>query len=381
MTTPASVALVLPGEAMWGAFQSGFAIELGARLQAAGHGEMPFSLAVGSSSGSLVATVAAAGGPFDHERIRKAWLEFGRATRIAPQMAPCLMRGAVPNPYPEALRMIFENGLVDTARAYRSRTPLVVTASHYEASEFTTLRHVMKELLWTGAGMLLAGPSDASCQRLASQTGVLLEAGSRVFAPSYYSSKPWPTERPAVLEDGALWHYVRDEAHMRRAVEASSRIPLLYGGPILDEAQVMIDGVFTDNAPVALALEHGARHVFVVTSSKKGKVFDKPVQSLLAKQVRSALDAMEAAAVSLNPFPRGRRFRAALKEIALLRDMIPEPAPIDIQALEARYPGQKVHVIHPPKGINVNRFFETSPAVLGRLYDLGVEKARDVALS
>lgn len=365
---------------MWGAFQSGFAIELGARLQAAGHGETPFSLAVGSSSGSLVATVAAAGGPFDHERIRKAWLEFGQATRIAPQMAPCLMRGSVPNPYPEALRMIFENGLVDTARAYRSRTPLVVTASHYEAAEFATFRDAIQGALWTGAGMLVSGPTDASCQRLASQTGRILEAGSRVFAPSYYSSQPWPSGRPALLEEGDAWQCVRDEAHMRRAVEASSRIPFLYGGPILDEAQVMIDGVFTNNAPVALALEHGVRHVFVVTSSRKGKVFDKPVQSLLAKQIRSTLDAVEAMAVAMHPFPRGRRFRAALKEIALIRDRIPEPAPIDIAALEARYPGQKVHVIHPPKGINVNRFFETRPAVLGLLYDLGVEKAREVIL-
>jgi predicted acylesterase/phospholipase RssA len=153
---PASVALVLPGEAMWGALQTGFVFELGSRLERAGWGRQPFQLAIGSSSGSLIAAAAAAGGPFDHEFGRAGWIEFGQVTKF---------RARRPlNPYPEALQKIFEGGLVNAAKAFHSRTELVVTASHYRGNAAAALRRDHARLFAAGLHLFLTGdnPGDAS---------------------------------------------------------------------------------------------------------------------------------------------------------------------------------------------------------------------------
>ncbi len=110
---------------MFGAFQSGAVMELGQRLQEAGYGNQPFDFTIGSSSGSLVATVAASGARFDHDFVKDAWVEFGQATKLR------FGGGHALNPYPAALQGIFNRGLVDTNKASQSRTHLVVTASEY----------------------------------------------------------------------------------------------------------------------------------------------------------------------------------------------------------------------------------------------------------
>ncbi len=371
MTMPAyalgSIALVLPGEAMWGAFQTGFAIEFGRRLEETGQGTQPFSLAIGSSSGSLVATVAAAGGPFDHTRIRGAWLDFGRATRLNTRSF---------NPYPGALKEIFENGLVDTDRAFGSATQLIVTAAHYNRGGISHLGATGALVLTSGLSLLAAGHSGHSADLLAERSIQLLETGAHLFAPRYFTTNSRPSaQRPALLEAEEEWIVVHDPAGLRRAVEASSRIPFLYGEPIPHGANLLIDGVFANNAPLELALALGARHVFVVTSSKKGHVFDRPVQSMVRRQLRSLLAQMKRMGEMMNPLPRGRRFRSALKEIAELEQLIPPTRPLDLDDLRRRYPKQKIHIVHPKDPPPVNRFFETRPAVLGRLYDLGVQEA------
>lgn len=333
---------------MWGAFQTGFVMELGGRLQKAGCGETPFTLTAGSSSGSLVATVAAAGAPFDHDFARSAWIEFGKATRIRPHRHEWKI-----NPYPRALRQVFDQGLVDTERAFRSSTNLIVTAARYSPANLTDFRERSASALSAGMKLLLPGPQEGLCGDFWEQAALLLEAGSRLFEPLYFSTKP------ARVSEGT-WNLVENPSALRRAVEASSRIPFLYGEPIADGESRLIDGVFANNAPVEIALRSGAEHVFIVTSSRKGNVFERPVQSLVRRQFRRILVATNTVSSRFKP----------------LHDLIPRSAPLDLETLRRRYPGQQIHVIHPGKRTpNVNRFFESRPETLGTLYDGGREAA------
>jgi predicted acylesterase/phospholipase RssA len=367
-----SVALVLPGEAMWGALQTGFVQELGARMQEAGYGRQPFRLAVGSSSGSLIAASAAGGGPFDHEAARSAWLEFGEATRFR-------FRRPV-NPYPGALKRIFESGLVDIRRAFDSPTHLVVTASDYHDRVVGDLWRHHARLFLTGAHVFWTGKNDRDSGRLAEMGAQLLSDGNRLFGTRYYATRPRPEGREAGLIGGD-WIVVDSVESLRKAVEASSRVPLLYGNPVLDGASVLIDGVFTNNAPVELALEQGARHVFVVTSSKKGYVFDRPVQTLFRRQLLRFLRSLDRSSRALGFLPRRMHVSDALEQLARLKDSVPPPSPLDLDALRREYPEQEIHVIHATEDIPVNRFFESRPEVLGRLYDTGRELAGKVVVS
>ncbi len=288
------IALVLPGEAMWGAFQTGFTMELGARLQATGHGPQPFAVAIGSSSGSLVATAAAAGAPFDHDFAQNVWVEYGCATELRLSNRPL-------NPFPAALQSVFDRGLVDTERAFCSRTHLIVTATR-------------------------------------------LSVGRQPLAARYFTNKP-----DYLPNDD--WIFARSSWSLTQAVKASSRIPVFYGAPILYGADVYIDGVFANNAPVELALMLGAQHVFVVTSSQKGLVFDRPVQSLVRRGLKTALNGLR--------WGRG----------------IDSSVPVDVDDLRRRYPKQQVHVVHPKRAVKVKRFSETRPEVFRTLYDMGREEA------
>jgi predicted acylesterase/phospholipase RssA len=336
LSTAFSVALVLPGEAMWGAFQTGFAFQLGLQLQEAGLGQAPYRATVGSSSGSLVATTTAAGGPFDHDFARSAWIEFGRATRFNPRK--------LQNPYPAALQGVFNQGLVDVEKAYLSPTQVILTAAHYNPEDLASFGGQWIGLLAAGAGRLFKRRAEPVHERAAR----VMEAGARLFAPRFFTNKPLPVERSEGTEN---WTVVRSAAELRTAVEASSRIPLLYGSPIEHGAETLIDGVFANNAPVELALQTGARHVFVVTSSKGGNVFDRPVQSLIRRHARKLLARTD------------------------FRDLLAPTKPLNLDALRRSYPDQRIHVVHPDKEISVNRFFETRAEVLGALYDMGVRAA------
>jgi len=355
---------------MYGAFQSGVVMELGQRLQSSGYGSQPFDLTIGSSSGSLVATVAAAGGPFDHNFVRNAWVEFGEATKIRPRTSRPF------NPYPQALQNVFERGLVNTEKASRSRTHLIVTASEYETDALANIRSAGYSALASGLKRFLTPDCDSPCDFL-EKAGAFLEAGACLFAPVYYSNKP--VSRAANLQD-LTFRLTQDAQELRRAVEASSRIPFLYGIPLKEGGKHLIDGVFANNAPVELALELGVRNVFVVTSSKKGLVFDRPIQSLAKRQALNLLKQAEKAPKWLARLPRGRHILNGLRTLASVQDKITEPKPLDLDALRRRYPKQRIGVIHPQEDIGVSRFFETRPEVLARLYEMGRESARNVLI-
>jgi predicted acylesterase/phospholipase RssA len=345
---------------MWGAFQTGFALEMGARLQDAGHGDQPYALSVGSSSGSLVATAAAAGAPFDHGFARNAWIEFGRSTRLLNRNRTGL------NPYPQALQGVLDRGLVDFERAVSSRTQVVLTAARVNPSQWRAFRSEGLSLLSHGLQLLLRGPCEKYSDYLMEGAYLLRESGRDLFEIQYFSNRP---DLRLELHHGA--RVAGSAKEMRKALEASSRIPYLYGDPIRYGAEILIDGVFSNNAPVALALEMGVRDVFVVTSSRKGYVFDRPVQSLAARQAQGLLEWAARAADRIDGSRRGRKLAASLREIARLEDQIPAPAPLDLNALHESHPGQRVHVIHPEEPVSVNRFFESRPEVLGKLYDMG----------
>lgn len=321
---------------MWGAFQHGFVFQMGEQLRKAGHGESPYRLVVGSSSGSLIAPSAAAG-VFEHDLARSTWINFGRAIRLSPRK--------LGNPFPGILNQVFEEGLIPTDRAFQSPNQVILAATCYHPDEALALGRGGIDLLREGISGFLKKPSEENCERLCRRVSSLLETGARLFNARYFATKPEvpPTEK-------GEWTVVESPEEFRTAVEASSRIPFLCGAPIAQGADLLIDGVFADNAPVELALKAGARHVFVVTSSKKGYVFDRPVQSMIRKTLRMTLG------------------KASLSSA---RDLIPPPAPLDIAALRKAYPGQQIHIIHPDENISVNRFFESRPEIIGSLYDMG----------
>ncbi|HEX5036970.1 MAG TPA: patatin-like phospholipase family protein [bacterium] len=334
----AGYALVLPGEAMWGAFQTGFANQMADQLRDAGYGQAPYRATVGSSSGSLVAT-ALAGGPVAHDFARSCWIEFGRAARFRPW--------ELRNPYPAALQQVFDRGLIDIEKAYQSPTQIILTAAHYNPEDLASFGRGWADLVASGVGRVFKRGRE-SASALQERAADLMEEGGKLFSPRFFTNKP---KLPPSAEGSEDWTVVKDSGEMRKAVEASSRIPFLYGNPIENGAELLIDGVFANNAPVHLALETGARHVFIVTSSKSGNVFDRPVQSILKRSGRKLL---------------GRTG---------LCDLLSGTRPLDLDALRERYPGQEIHVVHPDKEISVNRFFETDASVFSALYDMGVRMA------
>ncbi len=360
---------------MWVPFQAGFTVELGLRLQGHGYGDQPFDVAIGSSSGSLVAAAAAAGG-LDHDRIREALVGFAKDTRFRP------VPGRPLNPYPQALRRVFDHGLIDTTRAATSRTHLVVTASHYDPEAWKDMGRAGLSALLSGTLRFLNGdsrdPDDPEDQDdLLKGVERLLESGGRLVTPRYFSNKPLKPE----LGERKGWRDASTPETLRFAVEASARIPGLYGGPARDGADALIDGAFADNAPVGLALDLGAKSVFVVTSSRSGNVFDRPFQSLAKRNVRATLDRLEKVSHLVARLPQGRRLASGLRALSEIQGKIPIPASLDLEELESRHPHQRVHVVHPNTPIRVNRFLESDAGVLGELYEMGREAARHVLIA
>jgi hypothetical protein len=266
-----------------------------------------------------------------------------------------------------------------------SDTQVVLTAANFDPLGLRHLRREAASVLASGLALFLAGPSEENCGRLAETAATLAETGGLLFSPYYFTNKPNlpPHARDEAERAGReQWTVVDGPDHLRRAVEASSRIPYLYGDPVRHDDHLLIDGVFADNAPVELALELGARTVFVVTSSKKGNVFPKPVQSLFQRGLHAALDAAERTADRLPSAPVTRRLRGSLKELSKLGDLIPDPRPLDVEALRRKYPDRGIHVVHPDRwSFPVNRFFESDPKVFGGIYDMGVRAAEQAVQS
>ncbi len=365
------LALVLSGEAMFVAFQAGAAIELGRSLQAAGHGDQPFDLTVGSSSGSLVATAIAVGAPFDHECTLQCLIDYAQDTRPKLPRGRSLFERYAPNPYQRALARLLEHDMFDLEKALSSSTQLVLTASQYNGDQSRDLGAATLAFWQTGAKIFLSGPREDLSSHLEQQTRALLSAASNVFQPRYLSNKPWPGS--SHTKPDADWTVLESKEELYQSVKASTRVPLLHGIPIASRTGWLLDGVFANNAPVELALESGARNVIVINSSRGGNVFDRPVQSMISRELRKRLSLMESGIARLESLPGRRRMRRTLSEIARLYELIPEPKPLDLEALHRRYPGQRIHVIHPTNPPPINRFTEKRPDRLTTLYQQGRE--------
>ncbi len=348
------VALVLPGDAMWGAFQTAFSIELAGQLEGLGYGAQPFDLTVGSSSGSLVATVAAAGTNIDHDLAHDSWVSFAQRTNRKRVVIQRALRGKFAPPHREAMAEIFSSGLIDTAAAFASRSTVVVSASYFDKHRTLESTGLSAAALLDSLRHLLNRHHSRGTAELSDRFVRLIETSAEIFSPRYFTSKSWRDHTEEQLP--AQWNILRDKDEFLQAVMASSLVPYLYGKPEDVLGETLIDGVFSDNAPVELAFLFGATHVFVVNSSRKGNVFPRPVQSLIRRGLFKAIQTS----------PR-------------LAERLPlEPAaPLDIKALEQRYPGQHIHVISPKKAPSVNRFF-ARPETVSHIYALGRQAAHDI---
>lgn len=366
LSTAPSFAIVALGEANLGATQTGFTFQMGALLREAGLGDQPFAMTIGSSSGSLIATAASAG-VVDHAVAKQAWIDFGQATRF-------FRRGRSEiNPYPAALQGVLNSGLLDFERAFNSDTHVIVTAAKVDQEHLRHFRSEGFSLLQHGLKLLLRGPEEPWIDYLTEGAHLLNHHGRRVFEPRYLMNQP---HAGFESQEGAT--VVGSAKELRKAVEASSRIPGLYGPPIEWGADLLIDGVFANNAPVEFALRAGIDHVFVLTSSNGGNVFERPIQSLASRYVREALRQTGA----LSQKGRARhlgRLRESLAEIGKLEGQLSKPQALDLEALRAHYPDQHIHVVHPKQEIPISplfRFFGSDPQILSSLYETG-RKAAD----
>ncbi len=352
-----SFALVAPGDAMWGPYQTGFTLGMAHALEAQGYGPQPFDLTVGSSSGSFVATIGAAGTRMSHDFAHDEWVQYGRAVNLRHEVPARLLKRQNPLPHAEALQEIFDKGLIDTKAAFESRTTMVVAASLFQADRAREAIGSAGALVKQSIRQFLNREPASVCEHISD----LVALGGEIFTPRYFTNKEWHASKPA--HGSNAWHQIECPKLWDRAIQASSRIPLLYGRAVELGGEFLIDGVFADNAPLELALMSGATDVFVVGSSRSGNVFPRPVQSLTARQVRK----------SLAPISRiSRRFSS-------VREQIPTPRPTDISELQARYPGQRIHVITPKGAPSVSRFFESNGETLSEIYKLGRRQAERLA--
>lgn len=336
-------ALVLPGDAFWGAFQSGFTLELATRLSQSGHGTRPYFAATGSSSGSMIAAFAASGTTINHEDLRDLWVEFAQISRrVADKprvLGPYLNKRAL-NPFADALRAIFDCGIVDFDEAYASETALMVAATHIDTAKSLGLG---ASLLKQGLATLTQGPRPMAAQDLGRRVLSTMSYGAQIVCPHYFFNH-WPSVAP---DDATP---VKNGAELRRAIEASARIPAMYGRRVEIEGKKYIDGVFSDNAPIEAALASGASHIYIVNSSRKGNIFKQPVQSLVKRAVARRLGSFE--------------MKSGSTDLNYLREL---------------FSGRHIEIIHPDANAPVvNRFFETRADVLRTIYDQGREAATRV---
>ncbi len=69
---------------------------------------------------------------------------------------------------------------------------------------------------------------------------------------------------------------ITDEASLRRALRASSALPLLAGGPVPIDDRRFLDGGLTVAIPFRRAIEDGATHVVVLRSRRLGDITQPP---------------------------------------------------------------------------------------------------------
>jgi len=365
LSTAPTFAVVALGEAMLGATQTGFTFQMGSLLREAGLGDQPFAMTIGSSSGSLVATAAAAG-VVSHDIATSAWVNFGQSTRF-------FKRGRTDiNPYPGALQGVLNSGLLDFERAFASDTHVIVTAAQLNDAHLSGFQNEGFALLRHGLKLMVRGPEEPWLDYLTEGAYLLSDHGHRVFEPRYFTNK---ARHDFESKDGAT--VVQSASELRKAVEASSRIPGLYGPPIEWGGRQLIDGVFANNAPVELALRAGIQHVFVLTSSNGGNVFERPIQSLAVRYARKALRST----AHLGRKAQNRqwdRLSERLAELSKVEEQLPQPRALDLAALQEKFPKQRIHVVHPkperPVG-NLFRFFGSDAGTLTSLYETGRKEA------
>jgi predicted acylesterase/phospholipase RssA len=412
-TITPTVAATFSGEAMWLPFQAGFAAQMGEQLQQRGYGEFPYSALAGSSSGSLVAAMAA-GGTFDHQRIQSALIDFAREAnpmsyltggsrllasgvirRAGDFLGPLGTIGSQVlssmvltreqsrridekkslNPYMQALERVFEKQLINLGAVIESPTQLTMTASRYNSEELTRFRGAIYRLLWEGVAMLSAGPSEMRRDNFDEKAAVFFEGARHLFRTVFFATQRLPE---VDIEAGDQAVLIQDSQKLLEALMASTRIPYVLGSPLDHEMDRLIDGVFDQNAPLQ-SLDSGAQHVFIVNSSRRGLVFPQPVNTLALRHSRNLLEMAERSAKRFDFLPTGSRFREAVCEIAKVADRLPHPAPLDLEALRQKHPNQSIYVIHPKNPPRVNRFAESNPETLLKLYEMGRQEAREHA--
>ncbi len=368
-----SIAVVIQGEAIWGAFSHGALNQLTQHLQAAGHDETPYQLAVGSSTGSLLAAIASLP-PHAHEETRAAWMALGRAGTGVRSLGRRLLQRNFSNPHEAALQYIIEHQLpsgrqlVNINDVLTSDTLSVIVTSDFELTQFLDATEAAFNLVEHGLHRFLKSDETLSPERMSH----LLHTSANLFAPRYFATGPWPVTHAD--DEPEQWQIMRDEAEVRTAIAGSTRIPLFFGGPVGLGNSRLFDGAFADNVPVELALRYGAEDVFIITSSHRGNIYERPAQSMLQRQIRNALGVSGALADFLTSSERTRGLGERLGHLGELWNEIPKPRPLDLDALRSAYPNQRIHVIHPPRNTpGVMRFGEWRPEIIGELYDLGTQ--------
>ena len=372
------VDVITTGQGIFGAYHPRVVRGVKRGLKERGH---DFHAVIGSSAGAFTAMLVPEGSSLvgSDAKVRQLWRHFVGQTGIRASaghfwnslqgfVGPLFLRGKYVQPrslmphsgvLQEMLNLIERDGMFDKALNSETILGFVATEVNY-ARLPETLGHLSR-LGFLGAQRLVARTKDPSLDRHIDQAVSRLEAaGEETFVPRYFVTR-WPQGEEGVVEkmpDRVT--VLKTPAQVRLAVEASTFVPFfsargLRGIQVIEDGPFFVDGAYSNNTPLELALEMGGTDVFVLGDSRKP-----------------------------NPdyYHRQEVPYAILEPLARLLGLRGQMRGIDVGPLRERYAGREISIIgrdpdFPKDASQWERFFG-NPEMVARILDLGPKLAKQI---
>ncbi|NRA32086.1 MAG: patatin-like phospholipase family protein [Polyangiaceae bacterium] len=379
-------AAIFPGEALKSPWQWGYAVEVAQICQRRRMRE-PYGLAIGSSFGSPLAAMMGGGARCGHEAVEAAWLRFREdlsVTRFAERSRLSDFSRPVQDAF---VRLLDRSDLIDWDAAYDSPTNVVVVVTQVDVNGAGRELGEIWDAQADNVRALLEGKST-NFRSVAVGLGRIL----RALQPRYYGTAEWSAGTAP-----ENYQTLANADELRRVVMASTRLPSITGGePIYFEGRSLIDGAWSDNVPVPLALDWGAELIHVVDCCRGGKLYQKPILTYLQKQLGEVLDIAEGvtSVIVERIAPSGEEryappqlldsvipslFASAGRLVSTLRERVEKPGSLDLAELREAHPSVEIWHDHLPASFpDTPRFLPLpAPNVLTSLYRTGIDSARE----
>lgn len=361
---------VYPGEAWNAPFQTACIIEMCLQAQEKGWTH-PYSLAVGSSSGSPMAVVAAAASPLDHNTALNAWKEFRRL--LGPSEFVAKSRpGNFWRFVHDAVDTLFEeSGLLEWDKAYESQTNVVIVVTAVDKEHG---KEVGSRWFDEGLDHFTSATGRPSLDSIAGEISSLgAEGTTALFKPIYYATKPWPEN--AREDEPENYTVLANADALKNIVRASAWIPLVAGGWTMRFGEHnLIDSAWSNNVPIHLAAAMGGDYLHLVDCSRAGKLFDKPIFSYPQKHLGRSLDKASRLVGWLEERTASRAVSRLDRVVKTLRHNVPDPKPLDLEEIERANELDVWHDHLPAEHPKTPRFWPfPDEATIEDLYRVGVQ--------